>query len=168
MTSIMEPQIAAAPRKFARKTRPQPGDKQYGRSRITNGSGLLSGVDGRSTNARRCRDLRAMFLAALGPDGASDLTRMLAKKAAELVTMAESMRSNMLAGVAIDLTALIRIEGEARRTLTRLGIKVEPPPAKARGLTLARARWAEAEARKAEKAKTAGEAMHTTEAPDGC
>jgi hypothetical protein len=59
--------------------------------------------------------------------------------------------------------ALIRIEGEARRTLRSLGIKVEPAAKPSGGLTIARQRWAEEAARKAREAAT----THITETPDG-
>ena len=42
--------------------------KQYGRSRVTNGSAILPGVDGRSVWARRFRDLMGLHLSDLGGD----------------------------------------------------------------------------------------------------
>jgi hypothetical protein len=136
--------------------------RKHGRSRITNGVWLRG--DGRSANARRVRDLAEAFMAAL-PAGVNDLTRAQVKKVAELVALAEATRAAALtAGTQTDLTALIRIEGEARRTLRALGLKTEPPPAKARGLEVARQRWAE----DAERAKKAREASTTiTEPPLG-
>ena len=47
-----------------------------------------------------------------------------------------------------DPDALLRFEGITARAVRKLGIKVEPP-AKARGLEIARQRWAEDAARKA-------------------
>jgi hypothetical protein len=49
-----------------RKTRPQPGDKQYGRSAVSNGSRLLPGIDGRNTWVRRCRNVISEHVADLG------------------------------------------------------------------------------------------------------
>jgi hypothetical protein len=118
---------------------------------------------------RRRKDLVSSFIAALGgPEAVSLVVAMQVRRAAELVTASEMARANMLNGLPVDMLALVRLEGVAARAIRQLGIKIEPPPAKARGLTLARQRWAEAEAKKAEKAKTAGEATHTMEAPDGC
>jgi hypothetical protein len=109
------------------------------------------------------------FVNALGGEQAcSDLTMVAVRRAAELQAMCEMAQAAMLNGAPTDMLALVRLEGVAARAIRQLGIKVEPPPAKARGLTLARQRWAEAEAKKAAKAKTAGEATHTTEALDGC
>jgi hypothetical protein len=64
---------------------------------------------------------------------------------------------------------VLRAEGVAKRALRSLGVRIEPPPARARGLELARQRWAEEAKKKAEKAKIAREASatHTTEPPDG-
>ena len=41
---------------LARKRLPQPGDKHFGRARLTNGIGLLPTVDGRSVWGRIMRD----------------------------------------------------------------------------------------------------------------
>jgi hypothetical protein len=92
------------------------------------------------------------------------------RKAAELVALSEQMRRDLRNGCT-DPDRLLRFEGVASRAVRQLGLRVEPPPARARGLELARQRWAE-EAEKAKKAKaveSAGEASapHTTEPPDG-
>jgi hypothetical protein len=104
----------------------------------------------------------------------SELVAVQIRKAAELVTMAEGIRAGALGGApqsSGDLTALIRIEGEARRTLRSLGIKTEPPPLKALGLQRARERWAaqEQQARAAQTAREAAQNNTTTteQPPDG-
>jgi hypothetical protein len=51
------------------------------------------------------------------------------------------------------MLALVRLEGVASRAVRQLGLRVEPPPARARGLEIARLRWAE----EAERAKKAAE-----------
>ena len=72
--------------------------------------------------------------------------------------------TNMLNSQPLDRLALVREEGVAARAIRQLGIKIEPPPAKARGngIELARQRWAE----EAEKAKKATEAREATTAKD--
>jgi hypothetical protein len=127
-------------------------------------------VSQRSALGKRLRDLADAFAERLGGWPALSVTAAgSVRRAAELQAMCEMARANMLNGQPTDMLALVRLEGVAARAIRQLGIKIEPPPAKARGLTLARARWAEAEAKKAEKAKTAGEATHATEgSPDGC
>jgi hypothetical protein len=116
---------------------------------------------------RRRRDLITAFLSALGGEQAcSDLTMVAVRRAAELQAMCEMARANMLNGQPTDMLALVRLEGVAARAIRALGIKVEPPPAKARGLELARQRWAE----NAERAKRDAEKASATkpvEAPDG-
>jgi hypothetical protein len=105
----------------------------------------------------------------------TELVAVQIRKCAELLTMAEGIRAGALGGTpqtSGDLMALIRIEGEARRCLKTLGIKVEPAPKPSGGLTIARARWEEQRAQeKAKKASTeaAGEASatHTPEPSDG-
>jgi len=61
----------------------------------------------------------------------TELVAVQIRKAAELLTMAEGIRAGALGGTpqtSGDLTALIRIEGEARRALRALGLKIEPAP----------------------------------------
>jgi hypothetical protein len=124
-----------------------PGSKRRnGRSRSTNNPAYLPRQALRPfQSARRQRDLVEAFMSALG-GSVSELVAVQIRKAAELLTMAEGIRAGALGGApqsSGDLTALIRIEGEARRTLRSLGIKTEPPPARARGLERARERWAQ-------------------------
>jgi hypothetical protein len=99
------------------------------------------------------------------PAGVNDLTRAQVKKAAELTTAAEMARADALNGVPTDMLALVRLEGVAARAIRQLGIKLEPPPAKARGLELARARWAEAEKKAETEARAASSAAQSTEGP---
>jgi hypothetical protein len=120
---------------------------------------------------RRRRDLVATFMGALGgPSVVNDLTQVTVRKAAELVVLAEATRAGMLNGVVTDITALIRIEGEARRACRALGLKIEPAPAKTTpaGLQLARARWAaDEQARAVQAAEKAGAtATDNTDLPD--
>jgi cobalamin-dependent methionine synthase I len=119
---------------------------------------------------RRRRDLVETFMAALGgPSVVNDLTQVTVRKAAELVVLAEATRAGMLNGVVTDITALIRIEGEARRACRALGLKIEPVPPKTTpaGLQRARARWdadekAKAEADEKAKAQAVEEAGEAT------
>jgi hypothetical protein len=76
-----------------------------------------------------------------GPSVVNELTQVTVRKAAELVVLAEATRAGMLNGVVTDITALIRIEGEARRACRSLGLKIEPDKP-APGLERARQRWA--------------------------
>jgi hypothetical protein len=90
--------------------------------------------------ARRRRDLIQAFVTALGgPEAVGEMVVLQVKKAAELLALAEAVRAGLFGNPTRDVTPLIRLEGEARRTLRALGIKTEPdklPP----GLERARQR----------------------------
>jgi hypothetical protein len=169
---MLENSPAVRPNSEGRPTRVRLGSDGRSfriRSAATNNPKYLSKKPNPRAQDRRRRDLIAAFLSALGPDAVNDLTAVMVRRAAELTVAAEVVRAGMLTGnLQSDITGLIKLENAARRAVLALGLKVEPPPAKARGLEIARQRWRDAEAKKAEKAKTAGEATHTTEAPDGC
>ena len=124
------------------------------RSRSTNDPKFLSRQppNPRAMDRRR-RDLVETIMAALGgPSVVNDLTQVTVRKAAELVVLAEATRAGMLNGVVTDITALIRIEGEARRACRSLGLKIEPASGPPRGLERARARWAQQESQESNKA----------------
>jgi hypothetical protein len=127
-------------------------------------------VSQRSALGKRLRDLADAFAERLGGWPALSVTAAgSVRRAAELQAMCEMARADMLNGLPVDMLALVRLEGVAARAIRALGIRIEPPPPKGRGLEIARQRWRDAEAKKAEKAKTAGEATHATEGPpDGC
>jgi hypothetical protein len=111
-----------------------------GRAASTNNPEALSRVSLRA-QARRRHDLIRVFVDALGGrDAVSDVALMQVKKAAELLALAEMVRAKMLGDPGRDVTGLVRLEGEARRTLAALGIKSDvpkTPPA----LRRARQRW---------------------------
>jgi hypothetical protein len=104
------------------------------RARVTNDWRRLPGHDGRSREARRRRDLAAIFLDAIGGK-ATELQLVHVRKAAELTATAEAVRAKVLAGDAgaANLELLVKLEGEARRAIRSLGIRADQPP---RGLTL--------------------------------
>jgi hypothetical protein len=121
-------------------------------------------ISQRSALGKRLRDLADGFAERLGGWPAlSVMTAAAVRKAAELVALSEQMRSDALRNGCTDPDRLLRFEGVASRAVRQLGLRVEPPPARARGLDLARQRWAE----EAEKAKREASATHTTEPPDG-
>ena len=133
---------------------PPHNERRSGRSRSTNNPSFLPRKPlSPFQSARRQRDLVGAFVNALG-GSVTELVAVQIRKCAELLTMAEGIRAGALGGTpqtSGDLMALIRIEGEARRCLKTLGIKVEPAPKPSRALTIARARWQE-QAKKAREA----------------
>jgi hypothetical protein len=132
------------------------------RSRSTNDPRYLPKQPNPRAQDRRRRDLITAFVNALGgKDAVNDLAMLQVRRCAELQAMCEMARANMLNGVPTDMLALVRLEGVAARSLRLLGLKKIEPPPRARGLELARLRWAE-DAERERKAKA-----KATEAPDG-
>ena len=100
----------------------RPKDKQ--RSRITNGSALLPGVDGRSPWVRRCKDVIAAHLSDIPEPTAAE--RSLIRRAAVLTTELERLEVQFaLAGEAdpdtLDLYG--RTSGNLRRLLEAVGLQ---------------------------------------------
>lgn len=95
------------------------------RAKITNDPRKLLGSDGRKREGRRRRDLVSIFLDSLGGRAAAtELQLVIVRKAAELTVAAETARARLLTGdVAVNLEALVKLEGEARRAVRALGIK---------------------------------------------
>jgi hypothetical protein len=97
------------------------------RSRITNGSALLPGVDGRSAWIRRCKDIIASHLSDLGgDDNTSAAERSLIRRAAVLTTELERMEAKFaVAGQADDnsLDLYQRTAGNLRRLLEAIGLQ---------------------------------------------
>jgi hypothetical protein len=162
----MHPQSTAA----ATAAEPPHNKRRLGRSRSTNNPSFLPRKPlSPFQAARRQRDLVEAFVNALG-GSVTELVAVQIRKCAELLTMAEGIRAGALGGTpqtSGDLMALIRVEGEARRCLKALGIRVEPAPKPSSGLTIARQRWAEEAAKKAAENAREASATHTTEPPDG-
>jgi hypothetical protein len=122
------------------------------RSRSTNDPRYLPKQPNPRAQDRRRRDLITAFVNALGgKDAVNDLAMLQVRRCAELQSMCEQARAAQLNGQPVDMLALVRLEGIAARSLRSLGFKIEPPPARARGLERARERWAQQaeEARKA-------------------
>jgi hypothetical protein len=106
------------------KYKPQPGDPRYGRSRITNGTALLPGVDGRSPWVRRCKDIIASHTS--GCPDASAAERSIIRRASVLTTELERMEVQFAtAGEANndDLDLYARVAGNLRRLLESVGLK---------------------------------------------
>jgi hypothetical protein len=123
-------------------------------------------LDGRTRGSKRARSLAAEL--ACGWDGITEVQRQAVERAGMLCALAEDLLARRLAGQPVSLDELLRAEGCAKRAVRAV---IAERPVKRAALRefveLRRQRWAEAETRRAEKAKTAGEAIHTTEPPDG-
>jgi hypothetical protein len=101
--------------------------KQTHRSRVTNGTALVAGVDGRSMWARRLRDLIELHIDDLGGiDAVSAAERSIVRRAATLTVELERLETTFaLAGAALpqELDLYQRTAGNLRRLLEGLGLK---------------------------------------------
>jgi hypothetical protein len=103
---------------------PVTGGKRTGRSRITNGTALLPGIDGRSAWVRRCKDLIALHLGDL-PD-ASVAEQSIIRRASVLTVELERFETKFaLAGQASadDLHIYQRCANSLRRLLEAVGLE---------------------------------------------
>src|SRR5262249_17078798 len=102
--------------------------KPEARSRISNGSQLLAGVAGRSTWARRLRDLIELHTNDLGGDAnISEAERAIVRRASVLIVELERMETDFaLANGAPNIATLDayqRAAGNLRRLLEALGLE---------------------------------------------
>jgi hypothetical protein len=101
-----------------------------GRSRMTNGKVLLTGVDGRSAWSRRFRDLIQIHTEDLGGEAnTSAAERSIVRRAAALTTELEAMEARFaIAGgaTAEELDVYSRVSNTMRRHLESIGIKRRP------------------------------------------
>jgi hypothetical protein len=88
---------------------PQPGDKRYGKSAVTNGTVLFDGTDGRSKQARRLRDLILAFTAELGGADLSPTEEMVIGNAALAKMKTEELSAKMAAGEDVSDEDCVRI-----------------------------------------------------------
>ena len=101
--------------------------KDAGRSRITNGSALLPGVDGRSPWVRRCKDVIASHMSDMGGvDNTSAAERSIIRRASTLTVELERLEAKFAnAGMAKpdDLDLYVRASGNLRRLLESVGLQ---------------------------------------------
>jgi hypothetical protein len=97
------------------------------RSRVTNGSALLPGVDGRSAWIRRCKDVIAAHLSDMGgEDNTSAAERSIIRRASVMTVELERLEAKFAqAGEASDndLDLYVRAAGNLRRLLESVGIE---------------------------------------------
>jgi hypothetical protein len=97
------------------------------RSRVTNGSKMVQGLDGRSAAARRFRDLQIAYAEdAGGPGNLSEALRALIAQTATLQVQAERVQAAVLRGEQIDAEQLTRLANSVARNLVRMGIRRQP------------------------------------------
>jgi hypothetical protein len=111
--------------------RPKVGTiKHPGRSRITNGSAFLPGIDGRSPWVRRAKDLLHDHLSDLGGfDAASAAERSITRRVAVLSVELEHLEARFAAAgaaTAEDLDLYQRTANSLRRLLEAVGLQRRP------------------------------------------
>jgi hypothetical protein len=97
------------------------------RSRITNHSDLLPGLDGRTAAARRFRDLVSAYIADQGGiDRCSEIKLGLLRRLAATTVQSEIIEARMVNGEAIDISTLCTLASTSVRIAQRLGIERVP------------------------------------------
>ena len=100
------------------------------RSRVTNGSELLPGVDGRSTWHRRCRDLIELFSTDLGgAESLSSAKQQIVRRCAVTIIELESSELKFATGPGAEpaeLDLYQRTSNTLRRNLESLGLERVP------------------------------------------
>jgi hypothetical protein len=108
----------------AAEMRPRPGRIRRRQARYRN----ASEVDGRTRAGRRAKELIRQFEVALG-EGITDGQRLAIHRAAVLTAVAEDTRMRRLAGEAIPLDDLVRVDRLAAQAVRQLGISSAAKPA---------------------------------------
>jgi hypothetical protein len=119
---------SGTPQRAKSKARSAEQRRKHGRSRVANGSALLSGVvDQRSVWVRRLRDLIREHLSDLGGEAnASTAERSIVRRAAVLEVELEQLETKFASAGAADPNALDlyqRTAGNLRRLLESLGLQ---------------------------------------------
>src|SRR5436190_1910223 len=89
------------------------------RSSVSNGTTLFAGVDGRTTQARRVRDVLDEILTEVGD--ATQSQQALARRTASLCVWAETQEAALARGETVDVRALTTTANTIRRLLADLG-----------------------------------------------
>ncbi len=91
------------------------------RSAISNGSRILEGIDGRSTGARRFKDLIESFSRDMGGiDCLSETEQSLIRQAAIVTMRGEQLQAAIVRGEHVDPDDLVRLSNTARRCLASI------------------------------------------------
>jgi hypothetical protein len=104
------------------------------RARITNHKDLLPGLDGRTSAARRFRDLVSRYIVDIGGlDCCSEIKLGLLRRLAAATVQAELLESRMVSGEQIDVSQLCTLASTCVRLAQRIGIErvargIERPP----------------------------------------
>jgi hypothetical protein len=97
--------------------------KRLGRSKVTNHQDLLPGLDGRSSAARRFRDLVGRFVQDMGGlDQCSEIKLGLIRRLAATTVQAELLEARMVNGERVSVSELCTLASTTVRLSSRLGL----------------------------------------------
>jgi hypothetical protein len=124
-----ETTTAIASDKQPTKGRPQPGDRRFGRSAVSNGTKPMLGVDGRSAWLRRRKDLISDHVEDYGGDLSVAQQALLERQTSELIAC-EQIEARMASGEALpeDIDQHARLTGNIRRNYEMLGLERRARP----------------------------------------
>jgi hypothetical protein len=111
---------------LVRRSRHQRAATEQKKSRVTNGSALLPGIDQRSACIRRCKDVIALHLADMGgADNVSAAEHSIIRRAAVMTVELEQLEVKFALdqGNAHDIDLYIRGSGSLRRLLETIGLQ---------------------------------------------
>ena len=104
--------------------------KPMARSKITNGRHMLDGIDGRSTIARRLRDIVRGLLVEF--EITTEADQALVRQAAVLSVLSEQLQAQLVRGELVDARTITNLSGQLRRILAdlrqRTGQRGPAPP----------------------------------------
>jgi hypothetical protein len=101
--------------------------KAKGRSRVTNHRDLLPDLDGRSSAARRFRDLVNAFVADQGGlDNCSEVKLGLLRRLAATTVCSELVEARLVNGAPINVSELCALASTSLRLSSRLGLERVP------------------------------------------
>jgi hypothetical protein len=101
--------------------------KRKGRSKVTNHEDLLPGLDGRSSAARRFRDLVSRFVVDMGGlDQCSEIKLGLLRRLAATTVQCELLEAQMVNGEPVNVFELCTLASTTVRLSTRLGLERVP------------------------------------------
>ena len=107
-----------------RKRRSAARRHKHGRSRLTNHRDLLPALDGRSSAARRFRDLVGAYIADMGGlDLCSEVKLGLLRRLAACTVRAEMLEAELLNGGQVSVSELCALASTAVRLSSRLGLE---------------------------------------------
>lgn len=93
------------------------------RSRVTNGTDFLAGIDGRSAVARRYRDIfGALISDAGGIDRMSEVRKSLCRTYASTALMLEQLDAKLVNGGAVDVSEYAQLSSTLVRLAARIGL----------------------------------------------